>query len=317
MLILAVAMVAAPAMALITFEAWDDGDGLLRISYTGDGEQPRGVALEVSLTNDATVNNSSVVSVDLAYNCFIDSAWDMETTTPGSYLVGQEYGIPLANADVQGPVTTAVSVFAISMGVLDQTSNQLPGPGSTTNLITIQLTGTGTCDVTIIGDTTRGPDSGVVGSVIESNLSGGASIVHTGQSAPTGECYTGQPDFAEWELAGKPDCWCWPRQCRGDADGLMQGIPVVGLKWVDTWDLTKLIDAWQIKDPPKGPGITAEQACADFDHLRQGIPVVGLKRVDTWDLTILINNWQVKEPPKGPGIPADCEPRNVIPPGGE
>ena len=71
----------------------------------------------------------------------------------------------------------------------------------------------------------------------------------------------------------KPDCWCYRRQCRGDADGDIQ----YGLFWVLSDDLTIFAGAYgkQDVDLPAG-GI-----CADFDHLKQ----YGLFRVLSDDLT--------------------------------
>ncbi len=30
------------------------------------------------------------------------------------------------------------------------------------------------------------------------------------------------PDYAAWDAAGKPDCWCYEYNCRGDADGIQE-----------------------------------------------------------------------------------------------
>jgi len=109
------------------------------------------------------------------------------------------------------------------------------------------------------------------------------------------------------------DCWDCPYQCHGDADGRAQGNNFTGWKHVDTDDLGVLVDAWQIKEPPKGPGLSGNQICADFDHDAQGNNFTGWKRVDTDDLGVLIKFWQVKEPPKGPGVPGDCVPAPVEP----
>jgi len=134
------------------------------------------------------------------------------------------------------------------------------------------------------------------------------------------ECYAGQPDYDVWVAVGKPECWCYPRQCHGDADGKVQGGGPAGLRYVDTDDLDILAAGWQVKEPPKGPGIQSitgpngdPGACADFAHNVQGGGPAGLRYVDTDDLDILALYWQVKEPPKGLGVPADCEPGNRTP----
>jgi hypothetical protein len=116
------------------------------------------------------------------------------------------------------------------------------------------------------------------------------------------------PVYADWDAFDKPDCWCYARQCYGDADGLKQGSIITGYMYVSTNDLIALSDAWQIKEPPKGPGIASLEGgiCADFDHAQQGSIITGYMRVSTNDLIALSNNWQIKEPPKGDGIPGDC-----------
>jgi hypothetical protein len=121
------------------------------------------------------------------------------------------------------------------------------------------------------------------------------------------------PGYADWVLYGKPDCWCYARQCRGDADGLKQGSAALGYMYVGTNDLNILISGWKILDPPKGPGVTPAQLCADFDHLKQGSAALGYMRVGTNDLNKLIAHWKVLEPTKGPGVPGDCVPVPVVP----
>jgi hypothetical protein len=110
--------------------------------------------------------------------------------------------------------------------------------------------------------------------------------------------------YSDWLKFGKPACWCYPRNCHGDADGRKQGNVPMGYTYVYTNDLGILISAWNIKEPPKGPGIGGA-ICADFDRKEQGNPIIGFGRVGPGDLNILIKYWQIKEPPKSPGVP-DC-----------
>jgi len=138
-------------------------------------------------------------------------------------------------------------------------------------------------------------------------------FIYLGIEAP---CFpVNDPDFVDWLEVGAPDCWCYARQCHGDADGDRQASSFSGYMWVSTDDLRVLINAWQVKEPPKGPGILTipNGICADFDHQRQGSAFAGYMRVSTNDLAILIGSWQVKEPPKGPGIPPDCVPVPIEP----
>jgi hypothetical protein len=116
------------------------------------------------------------------------------------------------------------------------------------------------------------------------------------------------PDYAEWLAVGKPDCWAYPRQCHGDADGLQSGSAKTGFYYVGPSDLNILMAGWQVKEPPDGPGIASIQngICADFARDQGGSAKTGFYRVGPTDLNRLVENWLVKEPPDGPGVPGDC-----------
>jgi parallel beta-helix repeat protein len=127
------------------------------------------------------------------------------------------------------------------------------------------------------------------------------------------DCFdNGHDDYEEWIAAGKPDCWCYPRQCYGDADGKVQGGAGPGYRWVYINDLNIYAAAYGVEDPNL-VGVLAPDginylACADFDHKKQGNV-----RVGSDDLDLLTVYYGVKEPPKGPGVPSDCEPGNMAP----
>ncbi len=154
------------------------------------------------------------------------------------------------------------------------------------------------------------------GRVISTTPTGGTSycgavamVVSTGPC----DCYPcSDPAYADWVSFGKPACWCFPRQCHGDADGLSQGNAKSGIYYVGTNDLAVLVAAWQVTEPPNGPGIATINVggipgiCADFAHDAQGNAKSGIYRVGTNDLNRLITYWQVLEPPNGTGTPADC-----------
>lgn len=294
-----VLVVAVPAMAAVNFTATDAGNGKLQIAYTTtDGDLPRGVAMRINLTDGAMVDTTAAVVVDPAFNTFIDYAF----TQGQSYAIGS--GHPLAKATEAGALDANASDFSISMGVLDQTGAQGAGPASSANLITIQLL-KGTANqttVTITGDTLRGPASGVVGSVLTSNLP--QTVVVTFLSDPIKST---APFYADWVSFGKPNCWAYARNCRGDADGKSQGSAILGFAYVFSNDLNVLISGWNIKEAPKGPGIMSipNAVCADFNRDKQGSAILGYARVFSNDLNILIANWNIKEAPKGPGVP-DC-----------
>jgi len=116
------------------------------------------------------------------------------------------------------------------------------------------------------------------------------------------------PDYAQWVAVGQPECWCLPRQCHGDADGLSAGDDETGYSYVESSDLNILIEAWLVKEPPDGPGIVSvpDGICADFAHNTEGNAKTGFHRVGPSDLNTLVANWLLKEPPHGEGVPPDC-----------
>ena len=136
---------------------------------------------------------------------------------------------------------------------------------------TITLTGAGSSG-TIDENALRGGVIDVVGDTMTTNLPIPFEIAG-------GECVKSDaPFYAEWVGAGKPwdrpDCWCYERNCRGDADGLKPGM-----FWVETGDLDILLDSFNIGDK----NMTGNRICGDFDH-----KAPGMFRVETDDLDILL-----------------------------
>jgi len=104
------------------------------------------------------------------------------------------------------------------------------------------------------------------------------------------------PDYDEWVLMERPDCWCTPYQCDGDADVATSGWPFYYR--VYNGDLSLIVDNWEKKagDPTLDP-------CADVDHKDSGFPFY--YRVYTNDLAIINTNWQ-KTDAELPGDCAEC-----------
>ena len=263
---LCVALLVAPAMADVTFDGSETG-GVVTISYTST-DAPRGVALLLTCTG--TVEITGYVAADADYNCFIDYAF----TNPDGYDVdpppAEQH--PLADPDNPGVIPALpATVVSVCMGVLDTTGAQGAGPANADPLVQLTVTGEGTIEMT--ADTLRGPDSGVVGSEIPSNLSDGAVSIDVGDGIV--ECIKADsPLYDTWSDLGKPDCWCYARNCRGDADGKK-----IGDYWVQGEDLNILIDAYFDLDGDLPVG----GICADFDHKK-----IGDYRVQGEDLNILI-----------------------------
>ena len=126
------------------------------------------------------------------------------------------------------------------------------------------------------------------------------------------ECFpSDHNDYAQWLKAGKPECWCDPNQCYGDAD-LLREVTKAGSWQVSSDDLNYLSDGWQRPDGQDGVVYTWEQwRCADFDHVEEATKA-GTWRVSSEDLNILSWNWQddnhinPPDPNYGPLNRSDC-----------
>jgi hypothetical protein len=69
---------------------------------------------------------------------------------------------------------------------------------------------------------------------------------------------TTAPEYPLWVALGKPDCWCYARQCRGDADGIKNGPWWIGIPDLD------LFRACYFSPLPDPLPFGCE--CADFNH---------------------------------------------------
>jgi len=307
-LVVAVLMLASPVWARVDIKCANDGN-LVTVSYAVVGEPNRvsGFGLNITVDNGAKIK--SISDINPKYWVYPGSIAIDTTVTPP---VITDNGSPVRDpvkypgGTLGGLDTNGVS---IEMGALydppgDNSPNAPPTSGV---LLKFRVDKTANVCVTITEDPTSG-------GVVLTNPTLNPDVNAPKFCFPSAVlCYTGMADYAQWEAAGSPVCWCYPRQCHGDADGLKQGSAALGYMYVASNDLNVLISAWQIKDPPKGPGITPAQACADFDHLKQGSAALGYMRVASNDLNRLIAYWQVKEPPKGAGVPANCPPGNRNP----
>ena len=138
-------------------------NGLVTIGYIADEDADvRGIAINISLSNNATAVYTDIVSIHPAFNVFIDYAY----TAGGDYEIGD--GHPFAYPDQPGALEVPASYFTISMGHLDESGGQDPAPAVVENLITFRVQDGGAGftylmtqeDFSVFGDDLRG---GVVG----------------------------------------------------------------------------------------------------------------------------------------------------------
>ena len=316
-LIMAVIMMASPVMADIIITI-DNSVYPAEVKYNRtdmDVARVRAFALDIKTDGATGVKDINDVN-DVSTNYWVHPG--------GINIVGGEveqdgnaWADPCAYDGTLGGIdTNGVTIEMASLFIGE--GNAPPNQG-----VLCTLAVTSPCLVSITENTIRG---GVV--LEDTNLASDDGVLDlTGATniavGPITECYAGQPDYSEWEAAGKPDCWCYPRQCYGDADGNKEGSGIAGYAYVSPKDLSVLVGGWMIKDPTKGLGIlgvtvTVDSvevpvACADFDRAREGSGIAGYARVSPNDLAILVTSWMIKEPTKGLGIPSDCSPGNETP----
>jgi hypothetical protein len=107
-------------------------------------------------------------------------------------------------------------------------------------------------------------------------------------------------DYDDWVVVGKPDSWCWQRQCHGDGDNATERYGR-GSVWVGFNDIYVLLDAFQVASP------TLEQLAADFNRRDENYGRCSV-RVGYDDLDVLLYHFQ------NPSVPNDCgEPTHTTP----
>ena len=120
---------------------------------------------------------------------------------------------------------------------------------------------------------------------------------------PTGCFPSDHDDYDTWVELGKPDCWCYPRQCHGDASGTSDnpGVAAGKQKWVALNDWPYLVAGWQqtrntLTALPKDgyDNLFMYAICADFSHSSDnpGVAAGKQKWIALNDWAILVTNWQ-------------------------
>ena len=117
-------------------------------------------------------------------------------------------------------------------------------------------------------------NSGVVMEDIAEGVLGltGATDVMVGECGCMSCLSCDDPGYAFWAANGMPDCWCYRKQCRGDADGVSTGPFAVGIP-----DLTNFQNSFNVMNINSAPLI-----CSDFDHLPTGPFRVGIPDLTTF-----------------------------------
>ncbi|MBN1795765.1 MAG: hypothetical protein JW804_03755 [Sedimentisphaerales bacterium] len=249
--VLTALLLSFPAMANLNISckeySYGSGFHIVEIDYivTEDSNLPRGFGLEVTVDSGATI--TSVDSTNPDYWVYPGSIV-IDTNDPPSVA---DYGTPIANGLGTGNVI-------LEMGSLHYpTGPDSPNaPNFSDMLIRLQLSG-GDCNVTVSGNAERG-------NVVNYDAKEAETVYGAPCFIEQDECLVddGGIEYDNWVFLGRPDCWCYPRQCRGDADGspIAPGLAL----WVKLSDLIILRGAINkfVTDPTWPDG----GECADLNH---------------------------------------------------
>jgi predicted enzyme related to lactoylglutathione lyase len=296
MLVLAVLLLAVPVYAAdvdCSCVGSTDGSGLVTVKFTnnltGDGNNVRAIALDISVDSGAAINKGSVAAVGGSGYWVYPGSIDINDTT------GQvdNNGTPLCDPNYPG-TQSGSNAMTVEMASLYEKGVE-SAPSQTNNSV-LTFNVDKECVVTLAANTIRG---GVVLEDPNNPVSPGYATC-----SPNGfDCYTG-PDATRWAAMGEPNCWCWdksvnplavPRQCRGDVDDANEG-PLLN-KPVLSNDLTVFLAGWNRRDgylinPDNAVtvgGKTVLLICADLDHAPEG-PLLN-KGVLSNDLSIFLSYW--------------------------
>ena len=253
-LILAVLLLAAPAWARVDITMEQTGPNEVTVSYnvTGEPNKVRAFALDITLDNDANITDVNT-SANVDYTIF-----------PGSIGISggeiTEDGQAVADPCDYPPDTQPgldSSGVTIEMGALysppvDSSPNAPPDSN-----VLLKFYFDADCNACITENEARGgvvltdpdEDPDVNSPCIALAIVGGECLVDEGGA-----------EFDAWEEWGKPDCWCYKYQCRGDVNNEIE----YGLFRVLYNDVALLASA--VAQDDAALALIPNGICADIDH---------------------------------------------------
>jgi hypothetical protein len=253
-------MFAAPAFASVDITiAQDAGNDCIAIISFDASSEPnlvRAFALDISADNDANIIGVTLLSTD-----YVIHPGTIVIDTSGNVT---DYGTPVAPesdlpSDTLGGIGTGgVTIEMASLyAPVGPSSPNAPAPSG--QLVSVEVDKE--CTLTIAANVSRAGSTGVVmespDEVVTVNLPAGLSM--TGCNVVS-ECLKDtSAEYTAWDSWGKPDCWCYKKQCKGDINGaLFLGKPVT-LADLNTFKLAFNLTDVDLVNVTDG-------ICADLNH---------------------------------------------------
>jgi len=268
-----VAFAATPALASVTLSGTTSGT-TYTINYSISGpNNVRAFALDITVNNSKTI--TSVNCSKSSYYVYPGSI----SITGGSVTNWGDCVCDLTKFPGKGRGGTGTSGVTVEMGSLYPSGGTKPATSGM--LLSFVVSGTPT--------TANVSVNGARGGVVMENPDEGP-----GHNLPLNfplaqDCLKSTAsEYNSWGTWGKPDCWCYKRQCRGDADNT-KSLQY----WVATSDLNLFRTAYN-KNLTVFTQLMAtyggKPICADFDH------TISLQyRVATSDLNIFRTSYNKNE----------------------
>jgi hypothetical protein len=265
-----VALIAAtPARARVDISAAqvaDTNEIIISFDASTEVNLVRAFALDIQLNNDANILEVTGLSAD--YYIY-----------PGTIQIDDfgnviDYGTALAEySDLPSGTLHGIDSNGVTIEMASLYAPVGPGspnsPAKSGDLVSLKVS-KDTC-LTISASVPRAGSSGVVmedpNEIVEVNLPDLFCVLVSTQTDCEPwwqDCLIGvrpwrDGEYEYWVLINKPECWCYHRQCHGDADGLLTFGRPVSLSDLNILKAGFGKTVTELFDVPDG-------FCADFDH---------------------------------------------------
>ena len=283
-------LIATPVLASVTVSLeCDETDAnivYLRYIAAGEPNKIRAFALDIQVSDGNQITEVNVADYNDYYYVYPGA---IDIKADGTV---DDWGSPVADSAYPGTLgglgTSGVTLEMGSLYDACDPDHNTPPPDSNT---LAKLVSSNPTAWSITGNVIRADANGVV---LEDPCDIPAVTLNGTNCAAAPKCFpSGHDDYQTWLDLNEPSCWCFPRQCHGDADGKQQLVGTKESFWVSNNDLL-ILAAGYVQAYGGDPEVDT-WICADFDHAQQ---LVGTKEsfwVSNNDLLIL-SAYYVQDP---------------------